>query len=165
MIEDDGRLLLVENRRRNGSLDWSTPGGVVDPGEDDLGALTREVVEETGIRVGGWSSALYSVRVVAIDMQWTLDAVVHQALAHAGSIDIDDPDDIVTQAKWVARSEIAPLLLSAPVWLSEPLGGWLSATDVAAATTSMVADPALAPRYEYEVAGVDRASFEVRRTA
>ena len=31
VIERDGGLLLVKNRRRNGAHDWSTPGGVVDP--------------------------------------------------------------------------------------------------------------------------------------
>lgn len=32
ILGDDG-VLLVANRRRNGDVDWSTPGGVVDPGE------------------------------------------------------------------------------------------------------------------------------------
>ena len=31
VIEDPDRVLLVENRRRNGSTDWSPPGGVIDP--------------------------------------------------------------------------------------------------------------------------------------
>ena len=42
-------LLLVRNRRRNGSWDWSPPGGVIDQGETVLVGLTREVAEETGV--------------------------------------------------------------------------------------------------------------------
>ena len=125
-----GRILLVENRRRNGSLDWSTPGGVVDPGESDLGALTREVVEETGVTVSGWTKALYTVEVTAPDMGWAMQAVVHRSTGHSGTIDIDDPDQIVTQARWVEAAEAEELLGSSPVWLREPLvARWTSDDD------------------------------------
>ena len=33
LLESDGRLLLVANRRRSGAVDWSPPGGVIDDGE------------------------------------------------------------------------------------------------------------------------------------
>lgn len=46
LMELDGHLLLVENLRRNGRTDWSTPGGVVEHGEDPVDGLTREVIEE-----------------------------------------------------------------------------------------------------------------------
>ena len=48
---DDGRLLLVQNRRRDGSLDWTPPGGVIDHGETIHEGLAREVREETGLDV------------------------------------------------------------------------------------------------------------------
>src|SRR3954469_26001945 len=56
LIQDDGQLLLVQNRRRNGALDWSPPGGVIEiaDGESLLDGLTREVEEETGLRVTEW---------------------------------------------------------------------------------------------------------------
>jgi 8-oxo-dGTP diphosphatase len=44
-------VLLVENRRRDGRSDWTPPGGVIDPGEDVVDGLTREVREETGLEV------------------------------------------------------------------------------------------------------------------
>ena len=152
-LTTDGRILLVENRRRNGSLDWSTPGGVVDPGESDLGALTREVVEETGISVEAWTPPLYTVEVTAPDMGWAMQAVVHRSLGHSGDIHIDDPDQIVTQARWVAAAEARELLGSSPVWLHEPL------------VDRWAADDDHAPVFGYEVRGVDRASFDVRRVA
>ena len=52
VIERDGGLLLVKNRRRNGAHDWSTPGGVVDPTDASiLRRARREVEEETGLVV------------------------------------------------------------------------------------------------------------------
>ena len=50
VIEHEGQLLLVRNRRKNGSVDWTTPGGVIDEGESVLSGLAREVFEETGSR-------------------------------------------------------------------------------------------------------------------
>jgi 8-oxo-dGTP pyrophosphatase MutT (NUDIX family) len=47
VVRDDAdRVLLV---RRLDTGDWELPGGRVDPGESALEALTREVMEETGL--------------------------------------------------------------------------------------------------------------------
>src|SRR5206468_653696 len=72
LIEEDGKLLLVQNRRRNGSLDWSTPGGVIEiaDGESVVDGLTREVEEETGIYVCDWNGPVYEVEAVAEGRGW-----------------------------------------------------------------------------------------------
>ena len=71
LVESDGRLLLVRNQRRGGYEDWSTPGGVIDADDGSLlDGLTREVEEETGLRVTCWEGPLYEVGdalVAAID--------------------------------------------------------------------------------------------------
>ena len=36
VIEGPEGVLLVQNRRRDGRVDWSPPGGVVDPGEPGI---------------------------------------------------------------------------------------------------------------------------------
>jgi len=43
----DGAVLLLRNERG----EWDLPGGRPDPGEDHRAALTREVREETGLKV------------------------------------------------------------------------------------------------------------------
>lgn len=45
--DDDGRVLLVRPRGRG----WEMPGGRVEPGEDVVEAVIREVDEETGCTV------------------------------------------------------------------------------------------------------------------
>lgn len=136
------QLLLVQNRRRNGSLDWSTPGGVVDEGEQVLEALTREVVEETGLHVGTWSPLQYTVRATFEARDITLVAEVFTAEEVDGTIVIADPDQIVVDARFVSLSEADTLLSESPPWVGDPLRHHLRSER-----------GGQAPVWEYEVRG------------
>src|SRR5690606_22994421 len=100
ILSDEG-VLLVHNRRRNGTLDWTPPGGVIDEGESVIDGLTREVAEETGLHVLEWVGPLYEVRCEAPDMGWRLRVEAHLAVRYEGEIHIDDPDGIVVDARFV----------------------------------------------------------------
>ncbi len=126
VVEDESGLLLVQNRRRDGRVDWSPPGGVVDPGETVLGGLTREVHEETGLVVSEWSEAIYEIEAEAPDMGWHLRVEVHRALAWEGELVIDDPDGIVIDARFVEVDCCGDQLAGSPPWVRDPLGAWLA---------------------------------------
>lgn len=49
VVVDSARRVLLHRRADDGA--WSTPGGIVEPGEQPAAALVREVYEETGVRV------------------------------------------------------------------------------------------------------------------
>jgi 8-oxo-dGTP pyrophosphatase MutT (NUDIX family) len=126
LLETPEGVLLVRNLRRGGSEDWSTPGGVIDADDTDLIAgLTREVEEETGLRVREWSGPLYEVRAHAPDMGWRMRCEVHLAVAFEGDVCVDDPDGIVVEAAFVPATECAVLLASCAPWVGEPLAAWL----------------------------------------
>ena len=127
LLEGPGGILLVQNRRRDGSLDWSPPGGVieVDEGESLTDGLTREVREETGLHVTGWTGPLYRVEAVAPEAGWHLRAEVHLATSFSGDLSPGDPDGIVVDARFVDPSGCAGHLESNHAWVREPLGAWL----------------------------------------
>lgn len=51
VVRDGDRLLLVRRGHPPGEGLWSLPGGRVEPGESDAQAVSREVLEETGLHV------------------------------------------------------------------------------------------------------------------
>jgi 8-oxo-dGTP diphosphatase len=153
IIEGPEGLLLVQNRRRNGSTDWSTPGGVieVEAGETVLAGLTREVFEETGITVSEWEGPVYEVEAVAEGMGWRLRVEVHRATSFAGDLVVEDLDDIVIDARWVPVDACGGHLEACPVWVREPLASWLDSRAITSKT------------FRYRVDGADRAAMNVVR--
>lgn len=49
VLDDAGRLLLIQRGQAPARGLWSIPGGRVEPGEDAEQAVVRELVEETGL--------------------------------------------------------------------------------------------------------------------
>lgn len=134
-------ILLVQNRRRDGRLDWSPPGGVIDAGESLLEGLTREVAEETGLVVARWQGPAYEIVAEAPDMGWRLTVEAHLAVEITGELGSEDPDGIVVDACYLGPGDCASRLEAAPQWVGEPLLEWL-------------ADPGGATRrYTYRVDG------------
>ena len=153
ILSDEG-VLLVQNRRRNGSHDWSPPGGVIDDGETLLEGLTREVEEETGLRVTSWEGPVYEVRCEAPDLGWDLRVEAHLATAYEGELRVDDPDGIVVEAAFLPPAECAlRCAAEGAVWVHEPLAEWLAERW----------GPEGARGYEYDVRGTRREDLEVRR--
>lgn len=148
-----GNVLLVENRRRDGALDWSTPGGVVDLGEASKQALSREVIEETGLEVDSWIGPLYRIEVTAPGFEFFLEVEAFLSAGYRGEIRIEDPDQIVVDSRFVSDAEAQDLLASAPQWVAEPLLDHLQ---------NGVADGRL---YAYLLEGTSKADRRVHRTA
>lgn len=156
LVEVDGALLLVRNERRGGHSDWTTPGGVIDADDESLlHGLTREVYEETGLRVTAWEGPLYEVHAVAPDMDWRLRVEVHRAVAFEGELRVADPDGIVVEALFVDAPTCLGRLEDGAPWVREPLAEWIAERW----------GPERARGYAYDIRGTRRGELSVQRTS
>ncbi len=151
LVESSEGLLLVQNRRKGGGFDWSTPGGVIDEGETMLEGLAREVEEETGLRVTSWAGPAYEIECIAEGLGWHLRVEAHLAASFEGELRLDDPDGIVVDARFIALDDCAIHLRSAPMWVREPLVEWMTQRWDSAR------------RFGYRIEGTDYRSIDVVR--
>jgi 8-oxo-dGTP diphosphatase len=156
LVEAPEGLLVVRNVRRGGHSDWSTPGGVIDAEDASvIAGLTREVEEETGLRVTSWEGPLYQVQAVAPDLGWSMRAEIYRALEFEGELRVEDPDGIVVEAAFLPSARCRELLVAGAQWVHEPLTEWLDQRW----------GPDEARAYHYDVHGTSRDSMQVRRSA
>lgn len=151
LVERADGVLLVQNRRRHGVLDWTPPGGVIDAGEALVEGLTREVAEETGLLVTAWRGPLWEIQVEAPGLGWHLRVEVHRAEAYEGDLVLADPDGIVVDAGFVAHADVRDRLHGGHPWVVDPLVEWLAAPWADARS------------FRYEVEGDDMATVTVTR--
>ena len=132
LIRKDSKILLVANRRRGklhrgkrGGVDWTPPGGVIDEGESAVEALEREVYEETGLRASTWSELVYGVSVNFLKQNMAFQVEVFEAIDWAGSLVVNDPDEIVEDAEFFSEKACEVRLKNSPVWVREPVVAYI----------------------------------------
>jgi len=154
LVEASDGVLLVRNVRRGGREEWSTPGGVIDAEDDSLlEGLTREVEEETGLRVTEWEGPLYEVVCEAVELGWILRAEIHRAVTYEGDLRVEDPDGIVVEAQFLPIDECLVRLAPGARWVHEPLCEWLAERW----------GPTAPRGYRYDVHGSSHEALSVRR--
>jgi 8-oxo-dGTP pyrophosphatase MutT (NUDIX family) len=153
IVEGPEGILLVQNRRRDGMLDWSPPGGVIelDDGESALEGLTREVAEETGIVVTEWEGPIWEVEAEAVALDWRLRVEVHRAVSYGGRLSVSDPDGIVVAARFFSCDGCLEPLTGSWLPTREPFLAWLDERWTARRA------------YRYRIHGKDRAEMAIER--
>ena len=123
ITDDQGRLLLIRRGTEPSRGLWSIPGGRCEPGESATAAVTREVLEETGLVVRAGAALGRVERSWPGDLVYDIEDFICTPLGgrlRAG----DDASD----ARWVDPDELARLPLipglveALTEWAVLPLG-------------------------------------------
>jgi len=122
-----GNLLLVQQQYPGDTLpSWWLPGGQVEPGEELLAGLQRELLEETGLTLVGTPIIAFVIQVLRVReegiQQWL---ACHFACEVAGQISPQDPDGLVLSAHWVEEQAALEHLGTDAQYDCEPLRRWL----------------------------------------
>ncbi len=73
VIVEQGRILLA-HWNENGRHGWTLPGGGIDPGEDPVDAVVREIAEETGYKAEAGELLGIDSHVVPAEQRFVRDA-------------------------------------------------------------------------------------------
>ena len=118
VVDPAGRLLLLDcvDPARPDVRWWELPGGGVEPGEDEVDALVRELLEETGLTVE---------RSAVGPLMWTQESTFRHrgerrwARCHGRVVHVPDPDavavpvlmddeqDTILGQRWWTREQLA----------------------------------------------------------
>lgn len=100
VIIQDGAVLLVRRRVKEGSLSWQFPAGEVEAGETPESAAAREASEETGITVANGKSL--GERVHPATGRTMIYVAFDSAEGQASVVDDDELDSFA----WVNHNEL-----------------------------------------------------------
>ena len=106
LIKQDGKILIIKRAENDNVFPgyWDFPGGKLEPGEDPIRGVEREVLEETGLRIRA-IEAIWE-KEMDIDAIYRGKFVVYTAELISGDI-ILSPDH--TEFKWATKEEILQL--------------------------------------------------------
>ncbi|MEM7736376.1 MAG: NUDIX hydrolase [Deinococcota bacterium] len=123
LLDAQGRVLLVGNDWQGyGNVRYTLPGGIVERGESTLDALSREVKEETGLKITNVHHLAYAVHVE--DIRRNDRAVSFAFLAdYEGLLNPKDPDGFIVEARFFPVEEVETLIPIPP--LRDPLANYL----------------------------------------
>ncbi|MFE0461331.1 NUDIX hydrolase [Kitasatospora sp. NPDC058965] len=122
IVVDDGRMLLARLAEASPVFPpgrWHLPGGGIDPGEQPVQALTRELLEETGLQLA--TARLLDARsydVERLGVRWHLTALFYLVTLRAGAPEVTEVDGSTDAAVWLPladlrESELSPAAVDA----------------------------------------------------
>jgi ADP-ribose pyrophosphatase len=113
VLDGDGRIMVIEGYKHGlGRSSWQVVGGYLEPGEEPLSAIQRELLEETGYRSEEW-----------LDLGlFVMDANRHVGVGYfflarnARKLAEPDHDDLEQfVVRWVSQNELKQALFDGRV--------------------------------------------------
>jgi 8-oxo-dGTP diphosphatase len=127
VTKDNREILMVGNDYGLADLIWNLPGGAVDPGEDLLQAVARELYEETGITALEIGSLAWIVQGILQHNQPFIIGFAFEIITWEGEVSVENEVDHgdVQQAKFVSYDDALECMISGNQhafqdWLCKP---------------------------------------------
>ena len=102
----DGDRMLLAHWNEGGRSGWTLPGGGIDPGEDPVDAVVREIAEETGYRAVAGDLLGIDSKVIPAEARFVPDAgplhalrIVYRATVLGGTL-TNERDGSTDEARW-----------------------------------------------------------------
>lgn len=102
----DGPRILLAHWNQSGRSGWTLPGGGIEPGEDPVDAVVREIAEETGYEARADELLGIDSKIVPAEARFVPDAgplhalrIVYRASVTGGSLR-NEPDGTTDEAAW-----------------------------------------------------------------
>lgn len=112
IIVNDGQVLMVRRKVKEGSLSWQFPAGEVEPGESNEDAAVRETSEEVGLTVRAVEQLGERVHPATGRTMVYVACEVIEGQAHVAD------DDELDAVDWCTREKLAEYV---PYPLFEPV--------------------------------------------
>ncbi|WP_030671149.1 NUDIX hydrolase [Streptomyces sp. NRRL B-1347] len=116
VVVEDGRMLLARLSDASPVFApglWHLPGGGIDPGEQPVQGLARELLEETGrelLDARLLDARSYAVRRHGID--WHLVGIFYAVTLKPGATTVTEVDGSTDAARWMPLSDLHVSMLS-----------------------------------------------------
>ena len=108
----DGDRILLAHWNEGGRSGWTLPGGGIDPGEDPVDAVVREIAEETGYAAEAGELLGIDSKVIPAEQRFVPDAgplhalrIVYRARVVGGSL-ANELDGTTDEAAWFSLDRI-----------------------------------------------------------
>jgi 8-oxo-dGDP phosphatase len=123
LVQESGRVLMVQESKPRVAGTWNLPGGRVEPGESVVDAAVREVREESGLEIA--LTGLLFVDQVLSDQDGGESRLRFVFMGEPRTRQVKtQADEHSLRAAWVARADVANLSLRSPTVLEMiELGG------------------------------------------
>lgn len=107
---EDGRLLLTRLSDTSPVFApglWHMPGGGIDPGEQPVDALSRELLEEAGLQLA--DARLLDARTYAArrnGVSWSLTALFYRVALKGGAPAVTEVDGSTDAVAWIPLTDL-----------------------------------------------------------
>ena len=108
----DGPRILLAHWNEGGRSGWTLPGGGIEPGEDPLDAVVREIEEETGFEARADGLLGIDSKIIPAEARFVPEAgplhalrIVYRATVTGGSLR-NELDGTTDEAAWFALASI-----------------------------------------------------------